>query len=203
LSPLERYYKQALKLLPPGLIWAIDEGGRLARILKASAGQLAACHLRADGLMLESSPQTASETLPEWEEMAGLPDECVGGGVDGLAVVERQELVVERLTRRGSQAVNRYLELARALGYDVQIIEYRPFICGRSACGGPDQLGRADARLWWRVVIKSPRLHWFRAGRGRCGERLGWGSPAVDIECQMGRRKPAHTEIIFEYEEQA
>jgi uncharacterized protein YmfQ (DUF2313 family) len=197
----ERYLDQAIKLLPPGLIWAINHAGRLASLLKMSCGQLTGCHLRAEKLILESSPQTTEELLPEWEELAGLPDEC--GGKQGLTVTERQELVVERLTRRGSMAVERFKEMAVNLGYDVTIKEYKPFTCGRSFCGGPDVLGHRYARYFWRVTVMSPRAHWFRAGRDRCGERLGWATPAVDLECYFKRRRPAHTEIIFEYREYA
>jgi uncharacterized protein YmfQ (DUF2313 family) len=154
--------------------------------------------LRAEKLTLEASPQTSDELLAEWEELAGLPDAC-GGDKPDLTVIERQELVIERLTQRGSMAVNRFAEMAVNLGYDVVIKEYKPFTCGRSFCGGPDLLGRRDARFFWRVTVKSPRAHWFKTGRNRCGEKLGWASPAIDLECYFKRRKPAHTEIIFEY----
>ncbi|MDR1656121.1 MAG: DUF2313 domain-containing protein [Deltaproteobacteria bacterium] len=196
---MNSYFEQAKKLLPPGLIWAISEAGRLAEILRMSSGQLSSCHLQAEKLTLEASPQTSDELLAEWEEVSGLPDNC-GGGNPALTITERQELVIERLTRRGSMAVERFLEMSRNLGYDVTIKEYKPFTCGRSFCSGPNLLGRRDARFFWRVTITSPRMHWFKAGRYRCGERLGWGTPAADIECYFLRRKPAHTDIIFEYQ---
>jgi uncharacterized protein YmfQ (DUF2313 family) len=140
--------------------------------------------------------------LPEWEELAGLPDGCGGGNPD-LTVGERQETLIEKLTSRGSLSLARFMEMAGWLGYDIQIVEYRPFTCGRSVCGSSDVLGRRDARFFWRIKVKSPRAHWFRAGRNRCGERLGWATPAADLECYFKRRKPAHTEILFEYQEYA
>jgi uncharacterized protein YmfQ (DUF2313 family) len=153
-------------------------------------------------LILESSPQTTSEMLVEWEELAGLPDGC-GGGNPALTITERQEAVIEKLTSRGNLSLERFKQMALWLGYDIEIVEYRPFTCGRSFCGGPDVLGDRKARFFWRVIIKSPRAHWFRAGRNRAGEKLGWASLASDLECYFRRRKPAHTEIIFEYRETA
>jgi uncharacterized protein YmfQ (DUF2313 family) len=198
LSLIDRYYEQAKKLLPPGLIWAISSGSRLAATLWMTAAQLTATHLRAEKLTVESSPLTSSELINEWEDFAGIPDEC-GRGVKAATLVERQEAVVEKLTGRGSLSLARFYELARRMGYEILIREYRPFTCGLSVCGGFDVLGARNARLYWRVIVTGPRAHWFRVGRNRCGDRLGWASLATDLECFFKRRKPAHTEPIFEY----
>lgn len=202
MSLFDQYLDQAKKLLPQGVIWTFGPDSKLASLLGASAARLADVHIRAEKLAAEAVPSLTSELLPEWEEMAGLPDGC-GGGDPALTVTERQEAVIEKLTSRGGLSLARFLEMARWLGYDVEIVEYYPFTCGRSRCGGTDVLGHRSARLYWRVKVKSPRAHWFKAGRNRCGERLGWASRAMDLECYFNRRKPAHTIIWFEYQEYA
>ena len=224
------YFTQALKLLPKGLIWGWAAAGRLAATLWMAARQLAGAQRRAENLINEAIPQTAVELLAEWEAFAGLPDECTAG--TDMSIAERQDAVVEKLTGLGSLSVASFYALAQKLGYEITIREYRPFICGRSVCGGPDQLGQGadgaltgphstgsgnsagassepggyvedgyNARLYWRVTVHGPRAHWFRAGRNTAGERLGWYSPARDLECFFKRRQPAHTIIIFDYQE--
>jgi len=200
LSLLDNYLAQAKELLPKGALWKTVKGGRLWGILNFTAGQTSTCHSRIEKLIMESDPETASELLSDWEEFAGLPDEC-SPLPEGQTITERQEAVVEKLTGRGSMSVARFYEIARKMGYEITIREYRPFTCGRSVCGGPDQLGDTRARFWWRVTIHGPRAHYFRTGRNRAGDRLGWASPAIDLECFFNRRKPAHTTIIFEYQE--
>jgi uncharacterized protein YmfQ (DUF2313 family) len=203
------YFDQALQLLPRGLIWGRAHTSHLAATLWMAAGGLVKAHLRAENLINEAIPQTAVELLGEWEAFAGLPDECTPER--DLTLSERQDAVVEKLTGLGSLSVASFYALAVKLGYEITIREYRPFICGRSVCGGPDVLGAAwpadgeedgyNARYYWRVTVHGPRAHWFRCGRNTAGERLGWYSPAKELECFFNRRKPAHTIIIFDYQE--
>lgn len=196
---IDRYYNQAQKLLPQGLIWRVIPGGPLEAILWMAAGQLSDCHGRAENLINEAIPQSARELLTEWETFAGLPDECTVG--EANTVPERQNAVVEKLTGQGTLSVQSFYDLAARLGYEIQIVEYRPFTTGRSRCGGSDVLGDHRARYYWRVTIIGDRVHLFRCGRNTAGERLGWYSPARDLECFLNRRKPAHTIPIYDYQE--
>lgn len=216
---IDDYFDQAKKLLPQGLIWAAARSGRLGDVLMTTAGQLSGCHERADNLMMEACPPTSLELLSEWEKFAGLPDECTAG--EAVTLEERRRAVVAKLTGRPTLSVESFYWLAGLLGYEITIREYVPFTCGRSRCGGPHVLasGRGSlicglsrcgapapyggyyARYFWKVIVHGFRAHWFRTGRNRCGERLGWQTPAKDLECFLRRRKPAHTIIIFEYRE--
>ena len=216
---IDDYFSQALQLLPRGIIWARSLSSRLAAALWMAAGSLVGAHRRADNLINEAIPQTAVELLGEWEAFAGLPDECTPAR--DLTLSERQDAVVEKLTGLGALSVDTFYALARKLGYEIDIREYRPFICGRSVCGGPDVLGAAwppdialvpgspsatgeeayYARYYWKITVHGPRAHWFRCGRNMAGERLGWYSPAKELECYLNRRKPAHTILVFDYQE--
>lgn len=211
------YFEQAKKLLPQGLIWGAAKGGKLAALLETAAGHLSACHHRAENLIIEAIPQTARELLTEWEDFAGLPDECTAG--EDLSPAERQDAVVEKLTAKGNLSVQKYIDLAARLGYEITIREYVPFTAGRSRCGGPHVLGTIHepfiaglsrcggppyitrVRYFWKVNVAGRYAQWFRCGRNTGGERLGSLKPARDLECFFRRRKPANTVIIFNYQE--
>lgn len=61
-------------------------------------------------------------------------------------------------------------------------------------------IGPPEMRFYWTVFVGAVRLIWFRAAKGELGVdphlRI---SIATDLECLLGRWKPAHTEIIFDY----
>jgi uncharacterized protein YmfQ (DUF2313 family) len=61
-------------------------------------------------------------------------------------------------------------------------------------------LGPDTNRFYWTVHVDQAKLVWFRCASGQCGVdphlRIGL---ADDLECLLGRLKPAHTQIIFDY----
>lgn len=108
-------------------------------------------------------------------------------------------------------------DLAAELGFtvgstpQVRIREFAPFQCGVSRCGAhqfPDhghprwQIGGHRQRFYWRVTVPGVRTTWFRVGAG--GGRAGTDTHlrvrrADDLECIIGRLKPAHTIAQFDY----
>ncbi|WP_458789286.1 YmfQ family protein [Adonisia turfae] len=186
--------------LPQGEVWRGPEGSRLQRTLRALA-EPAATRQNADSeLIEEADPRTTYALLRAWEAEVGEPDPCAGPA-DTLQ--ERRQRVVQRLTARGCQSVGYFGSLAASLGYEVEILEYRPFIAGASVCGdileaGPEGDGHST-RFVWTVDVPGPRLTEFRAGTSTCGERLGVFARAEDLECALRRASPAHTILIFSY----
>ncbi len=74
---VSRSYDQLLRaLLPPGLAWVAEVGSELAYLVEALAQELSRVDERGEDLQNEMDPRTATELLDEWEEVAGLPDEC-------------------------------------------------------------------------------------------------------------------------------
>lgn len=61
-------------------------------------------------------------------------------------------------------------------------------------------LGPPENRFYWTVHVDNAKLTWFRVTAGQTGVdphlRIGIFD---DLECLLGRWKPAHTEIIFDY----
>lgn len=197
----ENYHKQQLDLLPVGFAWNREEDGVLSRLLYGFARVWARLHNRALELIEEADPSTTFEKLSEWEECAGLPDECTAGSATTLQ--ERRAVLVEKLTSKGNQSVARFHQLAASLGYVVTIREHRPFICGISRCGASGDVlnGGHDVRFVWTVTPAGPRLTRFRCGQSAPPERLCKFTRAADLECLLRKYSHAHTLPVMNYEE--
>jgi uncharacterized protein YmfQ (DUF2313 family) len=196
-ATVAQYLRQLLALLPQGFAWPRGNDTVLAALLGGLSGGLTRNHNRAVDLIDEADPRMASESLPDWERVTGLPDACSAGIATTLQ--ERRAAVVARLTATGGQSIAYFTAMIAALGYLAEIDEYRPFICGLSRCG--DRLnGPSSVRHYWRARITEPRVTRFRCGVSQCGDRLAKITRAEDLECLLARRKPAHTIVIVSYE---
>ena len=193
-------FRQALlDLLPQGWAWPRDEDTGIYALCDGLAQEYARSAERLMDLVArELWPPATFELLPEWEAMAGLPDDCVAGSG---ALEERRLQLVNRLTARGGQTPAFYLSIAERLGYSATLEEFRPFTVGRDECGGTVPIGTETLRFYWRVRVLEPRVTWFRAGAGICGQDpLATIVRAEDLECLLQRYKPAHTRVIVGYE---
>lgn len=203
------YLSLIFDLLPVGYAWVRDMKSMTSRILDVAAAEFARIHSRAENLINEADPRTASELLTDWERVCGLPDTCTA---TATTLQERRSAVHQKWTSRGGQSPKYWKDVANRLGYSVDVTEYRPFVCGLSECGlgeieGPEStivIGMTDdllIRFFWRVFVHGPRVTWFECGAGECGkDPLAQITAAEDLECQIRRLKPAHTELIFAYE---
>ena len=191
-------YEQALRgHLTQGELWRAADGSRLQRLLRVLSGEAARHHNADNRLVEEADPRTALDLLRAWERDVGEPDECAGGAE---TIEERRARVVQKLTARGGQSRAFMVELARSLGYEIEITEYRPFVAGLSRCGGPDRLnGGHGVRFFWSVSVSGPRLTYFRTGSSAAGEKLLTIARAEDLECVLQRAAPAHTRLIYTY----
>ncbi len=196
-------------LLPQGQAWNRDPDSTLTKVLSVFSQILGTVHSRGLDLLDEADPRTTAEMLLDWEYVAGLPDGCT---LTSGTLQERRAALVQRITGRGGQSRPYYLSLAQALGYDIEITEYRPFICGASECGVgqvPDAYGIIETaitdiegiRHFWKVKVLGPRVTWFECGASECGiDPFAKISVADDLECLFYRLKPAHTHLTFAYE---
>lgn len=156
---------------------------------------------RAADLLNEADPRTTLELLEDWERVAGLPDTCISSPDN---IPERQVALTSRLNDRGGQSRAYFIELAASLGYVVTIDEFTPFRCG-DTCGKPCY--GEDWVYTWRMNVlpieydlPEDQFYFaqFRCG-DTCGKPLrGWG--AINLECVINRRKPAHTNVLFAYQ---
>lgn len=191
------YLKEQQQLLPMGHAWSREESSVITRLLRGLALTWAKAHNRALNLLREANPYTTFELLTDWERALGLPDECSKGLADTLQ--ERRANVAAKYLDEGRQDIAYYYELAKSLGYEITIIEYRPFIPGISRCG--DRLnGGHDVRYEWTVKVHGPRVILFRCGASTPPERLGVIRRAKDLECRIRKNAQAHSYPIFDYE---
>src|SRR5690606_34710268 len=86
------------------------------------------------GLVDEALPDTTSVLLENWERIAGLPNEC-----SALAETEsdRRANLLAKLRARGGQSVAYIVDVVDAMGYEITIDEYTPFIVDESYAGDP------------------------------------------------------------------
>ena len=194
----EAYADQLVRLLPPGRAWPRGTDSTLGRLAAGMAQALARIDERGDRLLDETTPDTALELLPDWERLAGLPDECVAAP-DSLG--ERQVATASRIAAAGGQSRAHFIRLAATLGYQTRIEEFRPFVAGGRAA---ERVQGEDWAFAWRMIVL-PTGQARTVGRGtafgagsRAGGRLqGFGS--LNVECVIARARPAHTTLLFAY----
>lgn len=190
----EQYANLLKDLLPPGMAFPREPGTDIERFLQGAAVELARVDARADVLAVEVNPATTNELLTDWERSAGLPDRCAGVLEETLQ--GRRNALLAKLTSIGGQSIDYFVSVARSLGYEITISEFRPFRAGLSAAGDPLTNGRW--RFVWRVNAPEESIIYFRAGISAAGEPLAsWGNEP--LECKLNQLKPAHTRIIFSY----
>jgi uncharacterized protein YmfQ (DUF2313 family) len=212
-------YAQALAaLLPTGPAWPREPDRVLMRFVSGLAGVWGDPVESLAALLLtqESDPRSTVVLLPDWEKAFGLPDACAP---TPNSIGERQQALVARMTLLGAQSREFFVGAAAAIGYEIAIREYSPFMCGVSSVGdtraadaavGGDglhfrwEIGSPDMRFYWTALINAVRVAEFHVGTGggECGVTplLGFSVP-LDLECLIQRWKPAHTEVIFDYSE--
>lgn len=190
-------YKEQLKaLLPPGQAFPRDTGTNIDSLLDGMSLELARVDGRGTRLAAEANPSAANELLADWERVAGLPDKCAG--TIEATIQGRRNALVAKLASTGGQSPSYFISVAKALGYEVTIEEFRPFRAGMSSSG--DALTNGDWIYAWRVRAPAVSVISFRAGRSAAGEPLrSWGNDT--LECKLNQIKPAHTIALFAYGE--
>ena len=196
------YQEQLQQLLPPGAAWSRAPDTALGRLLGAIADELARIDGRAFALIEEADPRTALELLPDWERVAGLPDECVptSGGIR-----ERQIAVARKISGIGGQSIAFFEELGAQLGIAIEIEEFAPFTAGSRA----GETCSDDAwRHVFRVRVLPPseaianvyalRFAYFSAGISNAGDLLS-SVNSDELECVISRSSPSHAITLFAY----
>jgi uncharacterized protein YmfQ (DUF2313 family) len=186
------YLTQFQRLLPRGRIWHRGIGRVQDADLLTLMPTWARLHVRLNDLIDEMFPCSTQELLPEWEATLGLPDPCIG---DLDSVQQRVRAVCAKFAARGGQSKPYYIAVAAALGFEIQIHEFTPFVAGSEA--GTPVFGESWAHTW-TITAADDMVWYFSAGLSTAGEPLrSWGNRL--LECVFERIKPAHTILIFRY----
>lgn len=194
----DAYRNALLDLLPRGKIWERRTSTNIAALMRALGEELANLERRGDAAIEEADPRTTSELIAEWEELLGIAEDC--GGVETVLTF-RQAAIVAKYTSPGGQNSYHYSEVAKALGYDVEISdieEYQQFRVGSSTVG--ERLSNGPWVFTWTVHAPVATPFFFRAGESRAGDPLQ-SATNVPLECTLDKVKPSHTLVTFEYDQ--
>lgn len=182
------------KILPG---WALGyRGGVIDAVFEGVAAALKDAEDRAEALMRETDPRSATDLLADFERCLG-PDPC-GRDQAPLTIDQRRRLAHQRWTARGGQSIPFFVSLARALGIDLTIDEFWPSKAGGLRAG--QRLRPEGCQFVWRVNVPGlVSVLNFRAGRSVAGQSLGSFLISA-VECELRRLKPAHTLVVFSYQ---
>lgn len=179
--------------LPNG--WALGHrGGGVDAVLGAIAGPIADVEAEAAALMDETDPRSAVNLLPDFERVLG-PDPC-GRDLNDRTLEQRQRQAHQRWTARGGQSIPYYLGIAEGLGETVEIEEFWPTKVG-VLCAGMALIPEGE-QFTYRIKLALISQWLFRASQNVAGDPLG-GYGVNDVECELRRLKPAHTQLVFAY----
>jgi uncharacterized protein YmfQ (DUF2313 family) len=103
-----------------------------------------------------------------------------------------------KLTARGGQSPQYFIDLAAQLGYAVTIDEFSAFRCDTHRVD-TEPLNSWEWDFVWRVNAPPVAITYFRADESRVGEKLVTWSGTDRLECPIRKRKPAHTIVLFNY----
>jgi len=194
LYSVDDYANALASLLPVGLAWTHDVKSTQYATLRSLGHSLARSDTDSQTLLRGSFPSTASIMLSEWESALGLPDDCAIGEVGNI--IHRQRAVVSRLISTGGLSRNYYIDIAKSLGYEIMIDNFRPAMCAMSVCGEP--INGEEWSFTWRITTFGSSLKYSYAGTARCGDAIAsWGDKA--FECAINKIAPSHINIIFSY----
>lgn len=188
-------HTEMLSLLPGGWIWPRRaDASLLAAMLEPMAEEIAELEATAEAMMDEVDPRTAYLCLGDFERVLG-PDPC-GRDTAAMTVAERQKLAHQRWTARGGQSIAYYTTLAARRGVTITIEESR--VSRANVLRAGQRLVNHPEEYVWvvRLVLGAWRI--FRAGQSVAGNRL-YDFTLSDIECDIRRRAPAHTIVVFHY----
>lgn len=187
----EQYLSMLQALLPRGPAWPRKPGGILTRLLAAEADELGRIDRRVQDLLNEADPRTATDTLPDWERVLGLPDDC---STAASSIQERRSAVIGKFAGVGGQSTPYFISVAAALGYTVTITKFRPHTCEYD-CEHP--IYDDPWAFAWQVNTSLDTVR-EKTCEDDCEMALQvWGNS--QLECIIRRYAPAESYVLFAY----
>lgn len=201
-------------LLPQGRAWPKFETSNLVHTVEALVGSYArdvvspvgdtssayGSTARSMQLLQDTMPWWAhfgaaavTELLPEWNETLGLPDPCLPGDA---SLDQQIKTAVARFTGTGGQSIPYIIDFCAALGYNVEVTEYAPFMADVSAADS----ALADEQSWffWSITTPNSGSWEFEASLNVADDPLG-GFGNEQLACELKRIAPGHTSYSVMY----
>lgn len=186
-----RHLEILLRLLPPVAYQAGDPA--IARELAPTAEAFDAVLDARAAAQAEIDPRTTLQLLPDFEALYGLPGPCVIADEQTVAV--RRNAVQQAMAATGGQALDYFVAVAAALGFEVTINELQPHTVDDPV---DEPIWDQSAASYWEVHTTEYTVTYATAD-SPCDEPLAtWGNDL--LECTLRRLRPAHTVVLFRYD---
>ncbi len=170
------YLAAMMSLGHRGRAWPIEPGTVRAAVMTGLAQSYVRSGARAVNLIVDASPATTNELLPEWEKSLGLPDPCTPLNP---STAQRKAAVLAKFIAFGGQSADYYIAVAAALGYTITITEL-------------------PTPYHWRINAPTLTVSYFELNSGVCGDYF-WTAGNAEFECRIRQIMPAHTVLTFSY----
>jgi len=194
----EQTQADLVALAPPGWVWPQSAQGEpeslFETLFKALAAGQADVEQVAERMMEEIDPRTATLLLPDFERVLG-PDPC-GRDPLTMSLDQRRQLAHQRWTARGGASIPYFVALAARRGVAITITENRVTVTDTAQCG--DELIESPEQFVWTVELALMGETIARVDDAQIGDLL-YDLTLSDVECDIRRAKPAHTEVAFRY----
>jgi uncharacterized protein YmfQ (DUF2313 family) len=174
------YLKLLQSLLPSGPAWTRSLGAVLTQFLDGISKEYARLEARAYDLLRERDTRTTTNLLVDHEHDLGLPD--IDVDIE-KTLEERRHDAHAKTIARGRLDKQYYVELAAAYGWEVEIVENKPFWTNVGSVG--DSINTAEAIFYWTVI--------FKFAPGQTGD-ITYALHRIE------KYKPAHTIINYRIE---
>lgn len=188
-ASVDDYRRVLYALMPPGPAFS-DENP----LLDGLASEFARCHNHILSLITESDPRTTTELIDEWEKDAGLPDPCDEVYGINRPISERRRILCAKLLTQANQSVPYYEQIAKDLGYDVEVHGYRAHTVESPVdepIVGPEWV------FSFAIVAPEETIHDASVNDDVVTPIRWWGNRR--LECKINSIKQSHTLPIFIY----
>jgi uncharacterized protein YmfQ (DUF2313 family) len=187
----EAYARMLKALLPRGVLWNLEDGSTISRVLLALADELARIDARSEDLIREIHPPTTLELLADFERVYGLPDPCLG---EDQSTAQRVASLVQKVTSMGGQTAAYYISVAAILGFTITITEFSSHDVEDDV---EDPISGDDWNFAWQVNAPLDTVIEITVEDTVEDPLATFGND--QLECVLEALKPAHTTIIFAY----
>lgn len=178
-------------LLPRGVLWDLEDGSAISRVLLGLADELARIDARSEDLIREIHAPTTLELLADFERVYGLPDPCLG---EEQSTAQRIASVVQKVTAVGGQTKAYYVGIAAALGFAITIDEFSSHDVEDDV---EDPITDDAWNFAWQVNSALDTVIEITVEDTVEDPLATFGND--QLECVLNELKPAHTTIIFAY----
>lgn len=187
-------YAQAMRdLMPRGRVWQQDRASIQSRVIDG----LALTTQRSDGaairLLAGAFPATADQMVGEWNIALGIPDACYGAVTSKYS---NQQQIVSKLTSSGGQTQRYFTDLAKSLGYDINIKTYTYHSVSKPVNA---KIYSASWALSWKVTFPVSNTYTASVNQ-KINDPIGSGGYPPNLRaalCMLSKYKPSHTNMLY------